>query len=57
MYEGFKDFAKELQAMFPLSAAQAVRLAEILDDRMKAIAEHEARDMLDREFNRGDYGW
>lgn len=53
--DSFKHFCKELSEVFPLGETQLTRLAEILDDRMKEIADKQASDALDREFNRGDW--
>lgn len=55
--ESFNEFASSLRELLHLASEQSVRLAELLDDRMKEVADERASDALDREFNRGDYRW
>lgn len=50
MNDGFNDFADALKEMFAFDETWAVRLAEILDDRMKAIAEN-AIDERKRDYD------
>lgn len=52
------QFAADLCATLGISPEKADRLAEILDDRMRQIADEQASEALDCEFNRGSYsGW
>ena len=51
-------FAADLCAVLGIAPEKADKLAEILDDRMRQIADEQASEALDREFNRGNYsGW
>ena len=49
------EFAKNLATLLDLSEEKSVKLAELMDDRMKELADEVSRDSLDREFKRGDY--
>lgn len=54
----FDQFAFDLAGLLELTNERATRLAEMLEDRINALAEKKASEALDREFNRGDYsGW
>lgn len=51
----FDHFASDLAKLLKLDDETSTRLAEVLDDRMKELADKQASEALDREFNRGDY--
>lgn len=53
--KSFNQFVKDLGEVLSMTDTQRTRFAEILDDRMKEIADRQASEALDREFNRGDY--
>lgn len=48
---GLDDFTNGLALILKLDDEQAIKLVDLLEDRMKELA----NDALDREFNRGDY--
>lgn len=45
------DFTNSLALLFSLTDEKAVKLAELLEDRIKELVE----DRLDSEFSRGQY--
>lgn len=55
MEKDFDKFTADLAAVFGLPMDKCERLAEILDDRMREIADKQISDAMDREFRRGQY--
>jgi hypothetical protein len=51
----FDRFTADLATCLKLDVEKAARLAEILDDRMTALADKSSSEALDREFHRGDW--
>lgn len=49
------EFTTKLKELLRLKDDEAVALVDLLEDRIKEIAEERANDALDRTFNRGNY--
>lgn len=55
MDAAFDKFTADLASVLGLSVEKCVRLAELLDDRMRELADKQISEGLDREFRRGQY--
>lgn len=53
----FDKFTADLAGTLGLTVEKATRLAELLDERIEAVADKRVSDALDREFHRGDYSY